>query len=220
MSVILNYYVRILVLDSLCKFAQCYGTTNTSHILKSNFIGTIFNKLVDYLHIIFHSVNLRVCDTQSTLRNHSCLLGVLYRQLEVTCVVQTTERTYYINSLCLLNLVHQLTNICRNRVHTQTVQCTFEHHCLDSCLVERLCPLADCLVRIFTIKQVNLFECTSIGFNTRKASHLNYCRSNFLQLVNTRNIFTSRLPHIPVNQTKFYLPSHYNFIVFVYKSTV
>ena len=118
MSVILNYYVRILVLDSLCELAQSNWTTNTCHIFQTDFVGTEFNELVDHTHIIFNSVNFRVRNTQRSLRNHPCFLCVLHRQLKVSCIVKTAERTYHIDALCFLHLVHKSTNIGWHRIHT------------------------------------------------------------------------------------------------------
>ena len=74
---------------------------------------------------------------------------------------------------------------------------------LDAGLVERSSPSADGHVRVLSEEEIHLFECSSIGLDPVEASHINDGRSHFFKLVNPRDIFSRRLPHIPVNQRKF-----------------
>ena len=104
-------------------------------------------------------------------------------------VVQAAERTRYVGSLCLLDLVHKFAHIGWNRIHTESVESSFQHMGLDSGLLEWSCPLAYGLVRIFSEKQIYLLEGTSVSLDTVKTSHIDNGRSNLLELVDSRHIF-------------------------------
>ena len=147
-------------------------------------------------------------DTQSSLSNHSGLLGVDYGTFEVAMVVKTAERTHDVGSLSFLDLSHQSPDIIRNREHSQSVQTSFEHVGLNSNLVERSGPLADSLVRILSEKEINLLKGSTVCFNTVKASHFddNWC--NLLKHSYFRHILAGRLPHVPVKKGEFYFSCH------------
>ena len=124
-------------------------------------------------------------DTQGSLRYHTRLFRPFDTRNDITGVVKTTEDTGNIHTLRLLHLIHQLTDIVRNGIHSDGVKTTVEHMGLDSCLVERLTECTDGGIRILTRQQVDLLKGTSIGFHTGKASHINNHRGNTLQLILT-----------------------------------
>ena len=88
---------------------------------------------------------------------------------------------------------------------------------LNAGLMEWCGPLTHSLVRILSEKEIHLFECTAVCLYTVKASHIDDCRSYLLELVDSRNIFSRRLPHVPVNKGEFYFTSHIGFIFNAYK---
>ena len=104
-------------------------------------------------------------------------------------VVQAAERTRYVGSLCLLDLVHKFAHICRNRIHTKSVESSFQHMGLDSSLLEWCSPFTYGFVRIFSEKQIYLLKSTSVSLDTVKASHVDNCWSDLLELVDSRHIF-------------------------------
>ena len=57
---------------------------------------------------------------------------------------------------------------------------------LDTGLVERRCPFADRYVRVLSVEEVYLFECTAVRFDTIKASHFDDGRSHSYELVHPR----------------------------------
>ena len=103
-------------------------------------------------------------DAQCSLWNHASGLSPLDRGDNITCVVQTTEDTGNIHTLCLLHLVHQLAHIVRNRIHTQGIQATVQHVSLDAHLVEGLTESTHRQVGVLASHQVHLLESTTIGF--------------------------------------------------------
>ena len=110
-------------------------------------------------------------DAERCLCYHACLLGILNRGNHIAHIVQTAEDTSNICTLSLLNLVEELAKVLGTWTHAKTIQCTVKHVCLDTCLMERLCPLTDTLIGILAIEQVNLLKATTISFYTVKASH-------------------------------------------------
>ena len=130
-------------------------------------------------------------DTQRCLWNHTCLLRPLNTGNDITGVIQSTEDTGDIHALCLLDLIHQLTDIVRNGIHTDGIETTVEHVCLDTHLIEGFTKSTDSRVGILTGKQVHLLKSTSIGFHTGKTPHINNHRGNAFQLIFTRLEFTT-----------------------------
>ena len=123
-------------------------------------------------------------------------------------VVKSAERTCNVCSLFCLNLVHKEANILRHRIHTKGVKTTLQHMCLNTCLVERSCPLSYSLVRILSKEQIHLLKCATVCLHTVKAAHIYDDWRYLLQLVHSRNIFARRLPHIPIEERKFNLFCH------------
>ena len=145
---------------------------------------------------------------QCHLRNHAGFLGVFHRKLQIPVVVKSAERTGDVSALGFLDLEHEFPHICGNRIHPECVKSSFKHVCLDAGLVERSRPPAHGHIRILSEQEVHLLEGTSIGLDTVETSHVDNGRSHFFQLVNPRDIFARRLPHIPVNQGEFYFSCH------------
>ena len=61
---------------------------------------------------------------------------------------------------------------------------------LNAGLMEWRGPLTHSLVRILSEKEIHLFECTAVCLYAVKASHINDCWSNLLQLIDSRHIFS------------------------------
>ena len=180
---ILDNDVRMLGLDGLGQRTQQGWLSDTCHILQTDFLGTGSNHLVGNGTIVLYGMHRTGGNTQRGLRNHTCGLGPLDRGNDVTRVVQTTEDTGDIHTLCLLHLIHQFTYVVGHGIHTQRVQTTVQHVRLDAYLVERLTESTYSIVRILAGHKVHLFKGTTIGFYTGKASHVNDDGSNTLQLV-------------------------------------
>ena len=75
--------------------------------------------------------------------------------------------------------------------------------CLDTSLMERLCPFTYCNVRILSKEEVNLFEAAAVCLHTIEASHSDNCRSHLDKLVNSWLILAGTLPHVPENKAEF-----------------
>ena len=103
-------------------------------------------------------------------------------------VVQAAERARNVRALGFLDLEHQFADICRNRVHTESVQASLEHMGLDAYLVERRSPLADRNVGILSIEEVHLLESAAVCLDAVEATHINDGRSHPYELVNSRLI--------------------------------
>ena len=80
--------------------------------------------------------------------------------------------------------------------------------CLNAGLMKWCCPLTYSLVRILSKQKIDLFESPSIGLHPVKASHIDDGRSHLLQLIDSRNIFSRRLPHIPIYKGELDFTSH------------
>ena len=150
-------------------------------------------------------MNRRVGDAKGCLRSHACFKCILDRRNDVANVVQAAENTGDVNALSMLYLVHQLAYIGWNGEHTQCVQTTVEHVCLDAYFVERLCKGTNGFVRIFAIKEVNLLKGTTIRFNAGEASHLYNNRCYAFQLVLTWLKLATALEHVAIDKTELYL---------------
>ena len=75
----------------------------------------------------------------------------------------------------------------------------------DSCFMKRLCPLADCLVRVFTKQQIYLFKTSPVCFYTGKTPHFNNAGATFTNW-STRGTYFPALCHIS-RKTKLNLTS-------------
>ena len=201
-SVILYDDIGMLFLDSLGERAQHCRLTYSRHVLQTDFGRTGRNEFVGDVAIVVNRVYWRRCDTQGSLRRHSCLGSPLDAWDDVSHIVQAAEDTGYIHTLCMLHLVHQLAHVVGHRIHPERIQSTVEHVGLDASFVKRLAEGSNSIVGILTGEQVNLFKCTAIGFYSRKTAHLNNNRRNALQLVLAGLKFSRGLPHISINETK------------------
>ena len=141
-----------------------------------------------------------VGDAERSLSDHACFLCILDRRNHVAWVVQTAENTSDVSALSLLHLVEELAHILWHWAHAQSVQRAVKHVGLDASLMERLGPFAHRLVGVFSVEKVHLLETTTVCFNTVETSHLDDSRSHFYELVHTRLILTSTLPHVAEDQ--------------------
>ena len=150
----------------------------------------------------------RVCYGKGNLRDHSRLLCVLDAETEVAVIVKAAERTGNVDTLSLLDLIHKFTDVRRNRIHSQCVKAALKHMRPDTGLLERGGPLTDSLVRILSEEEVHLLESTSVGLDTVKTAHPDDRRSHFFELCDSRDVFSRRLPHIPIYEGELYLFLH------------
>ena len=93
----------------------------------------------------------------------------------------------------MLNLIHQRTNIVRNRIHSQSIQSTIKHVRLDTHFVERFTESTYCQIGVLACHQVHLFKSATIGFHSGETAHINNCRGNAFQLILTRLELTRTL---------------------------
>ena len=85
--------------------------------------------------------------------------------------------------MCMLHLVHELSHIVGYGIHSEGVESTVEHVCLNADLVERLTESSHSIVRVFTSQEVHLLESSSISLHSRKAAHFDNDRRNTLKLI-------------------------------------
>ena len=208
MAMVLHLDMRIFLLYPGCQLSKECRASDTCHILETDLITAISDHMVYDTHIVIHGMYRRIGYRKGDLRYHACLFRILHAQTQVPVVVETAERTGNVRTLSFLHLIHELADICRNRIHTEGIESSFEHMGLDAGLMEWGSPFTDRLVRILAKEKVHLFESASIGLDTVKAAHVNDCRSDFLQLSDSRDIFARRLPHVPVYKGKLYFSSH------------
>ena len=187
---ILHLDMRILLLDLAGKLGKEGRTSDSCHILETDLVATILYDLVHHTHVIFNGMDRRIGDRKRHLRDHTSFLCIFDTETKVPVVIQTAERTRYVSTLCMFNLIHKLTHISRNRVHAESVKASLEHMSLDAGLMEWSRPFAYSLVWILSEEKVHLLECTSIGLDTVEAAHIDDGRSHFLQLCDSRNIFS------------------------------
>ena len=208
MAVILDDDVGMLLLDTCDDLAHRPGTADTCHILETDLLGTGFDEFLGQLGVVLHGMDGGVGDAQGGLRDHAAFDSVLDRGDDVVGIVQAVEDTGDVDALGVLDLVHELTHINRAGIHPEGVQAAVKHVGLDAGLVERLRKGADGLVRVLAIEELDLFECTAIRLNAVEAPHVDDYRSYFFELVNAGGVFPGRLPHVSVNERKFYFTSH------------
>ena len=147
----------------------------------------------------------RIGHTHRRLGRHACLFRPFDGRNDVTRVIQTAEDTCDIHALRMFYLIHQLTHIRGNGVHTQRVQTAVQHMGLDACLVKRLGKRTYCLIGVFTVQQVYLLTCAAIRLHAVETPHVNDDRRHARQLIFTGDILTATLPHVAVNQRKLNL---------------
>ena len=211
MAVILYDDFRMFVLDRLGELSEQCRLTDTSHILETDFCSTCRDKLVGDCRIIFHGVYRRSGDTECGLWCHSCLKSPLDARDDVSHVVESAEDTGDVNTLGVLYLILKCSHIVRHRIHTQSVKTAVEHVSLYTHLIEWLTECSYCRIRIFAGEKVDLFKSSSVGLHTREASHLDYHRSDALQLIFARLELARRLPHVSVYETELDFLFHFVF---------
>ncbi len=198
MAVILYDDFGMFFLDHGCQLAEHGRLADAGHIFQTDFFGTGFYQLVGNAAVIFSRVYRRCCDAKCCLRCHAAFFGIFDAGNDVAHIVQSTEDTCYVNALCMFDFVHQLADIGWYRIHPQGIQSAIQHVCFDTCLVERFCKSAYCLIRIFSIQQIHLLEGTTVCLDARKATHVNDGRCYTYQLIFARLEFSGRLKHVAV----------------------
>ena len=88
---------------------------------------------------------------------------------------------------------------------------------LDTDLVERLTECAYSRVGIFACQQVNLLEGTAIRLHSGKTAHINDYWGNALQLVLAGLEFSTRLPHVSINETELDFLLHYKYVLLKFR---
>ncbi len=209
-SVVLNLDMRIFVLDALHEASEGCGTAYARHVLEADFIAAVFHQVVYDAHVVFYRVNGGGGDAQRSLGDHAGLLGAQDGCLEVAVVVEAAEGTGDIHALRLLDLVHQVADIFRNRIHAKAVQCAFQHVGLDAGLAERCGPCADRLVRVLPVEELDLLESAAVGLYAVETAHRHDDRGDLFQLVDPGGILAGGLPHVAVDQGEFNFSTHKN----------
>ena len=189
MSMILYNNIRMCCFNGFHNFTQHFRTTDTSHILQADFLSTARNQLFRKIDIIFHRMNRRIGNTHSSLCNHASFLCPFDGRYNVARIVQSTENTGNIHALCFFHFIHQLPYVGRNRIHSQSIETSIQHVCLNARLIEEFCESTHRLIGVFTIKQVHLFRSTTISFHTSKTPHINNGGCYLCQLVFAWDIF-------------------------------
>ena len=123
-------------------------------------------------------------------------------------VVEAAERAGDIGALFCLYLIHEAPDIPRNGIHTEGVETSFEHVCLYADFVERCGPGSYGLVGVLSEEEVHLLERSSVGLDPVETAHVDDDGSDLNKLVNPRDVFARRLPHIPVNKGEFDFTCH------------
>ena len=152
MTMILNQYIRMFLLDSPDQLPQHTRATDTCHVFQTNFRCTGLNQLIGNSGIILNGMHRRIRDTKSCLRNHTCFQSIFNGGNYVSRLIQSTEDTGDIHPLCMLDFIHQFTHICRNRIHTQCIQTTIEHMRLNARFSKRCGKSTDGFIRIFAVQ--------------------------------------------------------------------
>ena len=188
-AVVLDLDVGVFVLDALDQTAQGGGTAYAGHVLEADLVAAVFHQVVYDIHIVLDRVDGGVGDAQRSLGDHSGSLGAQHGCLEVAVVVEAAEGTGDIHALCLLDFVHQVADIFRNRVHAEAVQGALQHVGLDAGLAQGGGPGADGLVRVLPVEELNLLEGAAVGLHAVETAHFNDDRGDFFQLVDPGGVF-------------------------------
>ena len=208
---VLDDDVLLVGLDAGYNLAEAIGTTDAGHVLQTDFVGTSLDELLGEVDIVFNGMNRRESDAKGGLCNHACLLGISDRWNDVAWVVKAAEDTGDVGALLLLHDVEELAEVLGAWEHAEGIECTVEHMGLDASLVEGLGPLTNRTVRILTIEKVNLLEAAAIGFYTVPAAHLDDLWGYLNELVNSRLVLASALPHVTEDKRKLNFFCH-NFL--------
>ena len=207
-SVILDEDVGVLGLDALGQGTEHGGLTDTCHVLQADFLGTGSYQLVGNVRVVLNSVHGTGGDAERGLGYHASLLGPLDGGDDVTCVVQTAEDAGYVNTLGMLDLVHQGSHVVGHRIHAKGIQTAVEHVRLDAYLVKRFAESAYGMVGVLARHEIHLFKGTAVGFHTGKAPHVDDGRSHTFQLVLAGLELTRRLPHVTIDKAELNLLFH------------
>ena len=202
MAMILDDNIWVLGLDNIGQLSEQCWLTNTCHIFQADFRSTSFNELVCNAAVVFYRMNRRISDTERCLRGHTCLKSPFDTRDDIANIVQAAEYACNVNTLCVLHLVLQLTEIVRTREHTESVETAVEHVRFNTHFVERLCKRAYCIVGILAVEKIHLLKSTTIGFYTSKTPHLDDDRCNAFQLVLARLKFTVGLEHVTIDKAE------------------
>ena len=204
MTMILDKNIGVLLFNIKDESAEGMRAADASHILESDFVGAELDEFIDEIHIILDGMDRGVSDAEGGLGDHVSLLGIRDREFEIAGVVEAAERAHDVDALSLFNESHKTPNIARDAEHTEAVESTFEHVGLDASLIKRGSPGADGDIRVFAIHEVDLFKSAAISLDAVEAAHIDNSRGHLNELVDAGLILAGRLPHIAVDQTKFY----------------
>ena len=215
MRVILYDYILLVCLDASRYLSQSLWSADASHILETDFVCPGVDELLCEIDVEIYGMYRRMSDTERSLRNHSALLGILYGRNDVAGVVESAEDTGDVSALDMLHLIEEAAQVLWAWAHTEGIESTVEHVGLYACFVKRLRPLTHCDVRVFSIEEVYLLETATIGFYSVKTSHLDDGWRYPEELIHAWLVLACTLPHIPEDQTEFYLFWHIFVIYFV-----
>jgi hypothetical protein len=187
---ILDDDIGVLLLDHTHKLAQHGRLSYAGHILEANLWSSCGYQLFSDACIVLSGMDGRGSDTEGSLGYHASLESIFDAGNNVAYIIESAEDAGYVHSLCMLYLIHKAAYIGRYREHAQRVESTVEHVGLDANFVERLGEGANCLVGVFSIKQVDLLECSTIGLYAGKASHADdgWCHTD--KLISSRLILS------------------------------
>ena len=202
MSVVLDHQLRVFFLNGFHQLAEFGGAANASHVLQSDFLGTVFHIFIDHGEIVFERVHGRVGNAEGGLRNEAEFVGVFDGEFQVAVVVEAAERAHHIDALGLFDLEHQATHVGGHGVHAQAVEGTFQHLALNAGGAQGFRPFTDGAVRVLAVHQVHLLEGSAIGLHAVETAHFHNHRGDFRQLVHSGLILPRRLPHVTIHQTK------------------
>ena len=121
MTVVLDDDIGMFGFDSSHYLPQSSRTTYARHILKAYLLCACLNELFSQVDVVLNSMYRRMCYTHRRLRCHACFFSPFDRRNNITRVIKSAEDTCYIYSLRVLNFVHQLSHVSRNRVHTERI---------------------------------------------------------------------------------------------------
>ena len=190
MAVILYDDVGVFVLDAFGQAAQEGRTADAGHILEADLVAAVFHHFVHYVHIVLDGMDGGVGDAEGYLGDHAALLGEDDGVLEVAVVVEAAERAGDVGSLLGLHFIHEPPHIPGYGIHTEGVEASLQHVCLNTDFVERGGPCSYGFVGVLAEEEVYLLESSSVGLYSVEASHIDDDRGDLDKLVNPRNIFS------------------------------
>ena len=172
MAMVLDDDIGMLFLDHLGQLPQENRLADTRHVLQADLLCPCLDLLISQMGVVFERMDRRGRDAQGPLCCHTSFLCPLDRRSDIAYVIQSVEDTGNIHALCMLDPVHHLPHIIRDRIHTKGIQATVQHVGLDASLVQRLGKGTDSIVRVLPSKKIDLLEATPIRLDTGKATHL------------------------------------------------